>query len=343
MRRSPPQANSRPSPRAGGSSSSSSRGNEAAKRDAESGGDAGDDPSLVFSSLNEEVFSRLIGPNWASQRLQSLDFSSSLFCLESLTGPDGGLLHPKLGVQYLTEINLSNNALSDGSYLDEDEENEGGGRTRGGEGGGRTARRTRTAGGGYGGGVGEVVSSVNGFRRLQKLILTRNLIERIHLWLPSLQVLMLNFNRLKSMPPLDGLRNLEVLDLSHNSITGIDQCPKMQVFLMSYNEMCFLPSQAVSHLQLFASLKHMKEVSMEGNPFSRLFPEYAAVLVYYASTQAGAKLKAIDGEEVAAKGRQQAERDYALIMAKLDEYDVLFLDRQDAAEDRPDVARYAKV
>lgn len=57
---------------------------------------------------------------------------------------------------------------------------------------------------------------------------------------------------------------------------------------------------------------------MEGNPFSRLFPEYAAVLVY-ASTQAGAKLRAIDGEELTAKGRQQAESNYARVMAKLDE------------------------
>ncbi|PFH35368.1 leucine rich repeat-containing protein [Besnoitia besnoiti] len=271
--------------------------------------------AAVYTTLNEDVFYKFIGPQWHQERLQALDFSSSAFCLETLTGREGGLLNPRLKLQNIAELDLSNNALSDGAHEE-------------------------------GGGVGEVVSAANGFRRLTKLILTRNLIERLELSLPSLQVLVVDANRLTAMPPLQGVRNLVVLNLAHNRISdwwiGIDQCPKLQVLDMSYNEMTFLPSQAVDHLQAFSSLRYMREVDLQGNPFSRLFPEYAAVLLHVTG-YAGAKLQVVDGEEVSPSGRAATAQDSAAVLARISEYDDLYLDRQEAAEDRPEGSRYAKV
>ncbi|CBZ50107.1 hypothetical protein NCLIV_005830 [Neospora caninum Liverpool] len=299
------------SPRTASPSSPSSPASRAGKNDAPARGG-------VYTSLSEEVFQKFIGPGWPRERLQVLDFSSAAFCLETVTGPDGGLLNPRLRVQNLAELNLSNNALTGGSEGAEGET----------------------------GGVNDVVSAANGFRRLTKLILTRNLIERLDLWLPSLQVLVVDSNRLKAMPPLAGLRNLQILNLAHNKIAdwwmGIDLCPKLQVLNMSYNEMSFLPSQALRYLEVFSSLKHLTEVDLQGNPFSLLFPEHAAPLLHF-SLVAGAKLQVVNGEEVSASGRLAAANDSAGIFNRIDEYDDLFMDRQEAAESRPDVSRYAHV
>ncbi|KFG41730.1 leucine rich repeat protein [Toxoplasma gondii GAB2-2007-GAL-DOM2] len=155
-----------------------------------SGKQDGEGQATVYTSLSEEVFEKFIGPSWHRERLQVLDFSSAAFCLETVTGPEGGLLNPRLRVQNLAELNLGNNALTTAD-------------SPGGE-----------------GGVDDVISAENGFRRLTKLILTRNLIQKLDLSLPTLQVLVVDSNRLKAMPTLDGLRNLRILNLAHNQITG---------------------------------------------------------------------------------------------------------------------------
>eukprot|EP00913_Durusdinium_trenchii_P002008 g1856.t1 len=57
------------------------------------------------TALKEEDFATALGPDWRTQRPTKLDFSGDRYLLDTLEGPSGGLLHPKL------TKNLAYNAL----------------------------------------------------------------------------------------------------------------------------------------------------------------------------------------------------------------------------------------
>lgn len=140
---------------------------------------AGDAPQ--HQSLTAEVLEDCVGPRWDEQRHLALDFSSPLFCLETLTGRDGGILNPRLSISNLLTLDISNNALTD---------------------------------------IDSVLSVQNGFKRLRTLKAAHNLITRADLDLPTLVTLDLSSNQLQRLPRLEGIRNVEHLNLSKNQISG---------------------------------------------------------------------------------------------------------------------------
>ena len=136
---------------------------------------------VQHSSLTTDVLEDCVGPRWDEKRHVRLDFSSPLFCLETLTGRDGGLLNPRLNLSNLLTLDISNNALTD---------------------------------------IDSVLSVHNGFKRLHTLKASRNRITQADLDLPTLAYLDLSFNQLKRLPRFEGIRNTEELLLSNNHISG---------------------------------------------------------------------------------------------------------------------------
>lgn len=67
----------------------------------------------VIRELNANVWESLMGSRWAEKPHQALDFSSDVFSLETLSGPDGGLWNPLLNLKHLEELNLNRNKLTD--------------------------------------------------------------------------------------------------------------------------------------------------------------------------------------------------------------------------------------
>lgn len=132
-------------------------------------------------SLTAEVLEDCVGPRWDEQRHLALDFSTPLFCLETLTGRDGGLLNPRLNISNLLTLDISSNALTD---------------------------------------IDSVLSVQNGFKRLRTLKASHNLITKADLDLPTLISLDLSSNQLERLLRLEGIRNVEELNLSRNQING---------------------------------------------------------------------------------------------------------------------------
>lgn len=140
---------------------------------------AGD--TAQHQSLTTEVLEDCVGPRWDEQRHLALDFSSPEFCLETLTGRDGGLLNPRLNISNLLTLDISNNALTE---------------------------------------IDSVLSVQNGLKRLRTLKASHNFITRADLDLPTLIFLDLSANQLNRLPRLEGIRNVEHLLLSRNQISG---------------------------------------------------------------------------------------------------------------------------
>lgn len=160
----------------------------------------GAEEAAQFAQLDGEVFEECLGPRWAEQQHLSLDFSSNLFCLESLGAPGKGLLDPRLRVSNLLQLDLANNALREVA----------------------------------------AVSVHRGFKRLQTLNLHNNLLTSVLLQLPSLRRLDLSKNQLQTLPDLQGLRNLEELLLSHNRISGPLLCFLFYFSILFILFVCFV-------------------------------------------------------------------------------------------------------
>ncbi|CAJ1337365.1 unnamed protein product, partial [Effrenium voratum] len=129
--------------------------------------------SVHVTSLKEEDFANVLGADWRVQRPTKIDFSSDKYLLDTLEGPSGGLLHPKLTRSRVQLIDLSNNNLMDLSALNNS---------------GFDALQT-------------IMARKNLISRISSLVL------------PSLVELNLAYNALRVMPSLGGLPALEVLIL----------------------------------------------------------------------------------------------------------------------------------
>lgn len=132
--------------------------------------------------VNPRTLKAALGPLWSETRPSTLSFEGPQFQLESLGGMEGGLLNPRLSLSNLLVLDLSNNSLVE---------------------------------------IDSVVRASNGFKRLKTLKAANNNISTCNnLDIPSLLELDLSNNKLEDIPRLDGVQNLEVLNLNHNEIEG---------------------------------------------------------------------------------------------------------------------------
>ncbi|CDI83997.1 leucine rich repeat containing protein, putative [Eimeria acervulina] len=277
-----------------------------AQRKALQRGEAPRMEGVQHSSLTTDVLEDCVGPRWDEKRHVRLDFSSPLFCLETLTGRDGGLLNPRLNLSNLLTLDISNNALTD---------------------------------------IDSVLSVHNGFKRLHTLKASRNRITQADLDLPTLAYLDLSFNQLKRLPRFEGIRNTEELLLSNNHISDSDLesfvlLGNLRVLDLSYNRISTLPSNFVEDLAYLKGLTKLTKVDFRGNQCSAWFPEYAAVLVGNAVAR-GQHLQQLDGEAIAPRSEKEITEMAAQVIANLEQYDSIYIERQEAEATRPRLAKYA--
>ncbi|KAL8427934.1 hypothetical protein Efla_003448 [Eimeria flavescens] len=262
--------------------------------------------TVQHQSLTAEVLEDCVGPRWDEQRHLALDFSSPLFCLETLTGRDGGLLNPRLNISNLLTLDISNNALTE---------------------------------------IDTVLSLHNGFKRLRTLKAANNLITRADLELPTLVMLDLSANQLQRLPRFEGIRNVEELLLSRNQINdsqlgSLILLGNLRSLDLSYNNINTLPSNFVRELNRLSQLTKLTKMDFRGNHCSAWFPEYAAVLVANAFER-GQHLQELDGEAIKPKAAKEINATVAYLLSNLDHFDTIYVERQEAAASRPQLAKYA--
>eukprot|EP00921_Rhytidocystis_pertsovi_P000727 GHVQ01001281.1.p1 GENE.GHVQ01001281.1~~GHVQ01001281.1.p1 ORF type:complete len:1562 (+),score=205.48 GHVQ01001281.1:31-4716(+) len=221
----------------------------------------------VHQELNEAVFVEYIGRKWNKEKHISLDFSPAVFALTSLdSSPEGGLLNKSLNLDKLVNLNLSHNDLSDD--------------------------------------INTVLTYSHGFSSLKTLDVSFNRISSPFLQLINLTELRLSHNALRTVPCLCGLKNLEVLSLSHNMIDqwipeglteswggggmqllGEDayvatvyeefqKCPNLRELDLSYNSLSWYPSQFLYFIAALRTLRQLEILGLQGNMFCEWFPEY---------------------------------------------------------------------
>ncbi|KAL8448742.1 hypothetical protein Emag_003868 [Eimeria magna] len=261
---------------------------------------------VQHQSLTAEVLEDCVGPRWDEQRHLSLDFSSPLFCLETLTGRDGGLLNPRLNINNLLTLDISNNALTE---------------------------------------IDSVLSVQNGFKRLRTLKASHNLIARADLDLPTLISLDLSANQLQRLPRLEGIRNVEELLLSRNQISDwqlgtLMLLGNLRSLDLSYNNIGTLPSNFVRELNQLSQLTKLTKVDFRGNNCSAWFPEYATVLVKNA-LERGQHLQELDGETIKPRAAKEINATAAYLLSNLDHFDTIYVERQEAAASQPQLTKYA--
>ncbi|KAL8448177.1 hypothetical protein Emed_003924 [Eimeria media] len=262
--------------------------------------------AVQHQSLTAEVLEDCVGPRWDEQRHLALDFSSPLFCLETLTGRDGGLLNPRLNISNLLTLDISNNALEE---------------------------------------IDSVLSVQNGFKRLRTLKASHNLITRADLDLPTLISLDLSANQLQRLPRLEGIRNVEELLLSRNQISdwqlgSLMLLGNLRSLDLSYNNIGTLPSNFVRELNQLSQLTKLTQVDFRGNNCSAWFPEYATVLVANA-LERGQHLQELDGETIKPRAAKEINATVAYLLSNLDHFDTIYVERQEAAASQPQLTKYA--
>ncbi|KAL8271038.1 hypothetical protein Esti_005023 [Eimeria stiedai] len=262
--------------------------------------------AVQHQSLTAEVLEDCVGPRWDEQRHLALDFSSPLFCLETLTGRDGGLLNPRLNISNLLTLDISYNALTE---------------------------------------IDSVLSVQNGFKRLRTLKACHNSIARADLELPGLLSLDLSANQLQRLPRFEGIRNVQELLLSRNQISdsqlgSLMLLGNLHSLDLSYNNIGTLPSNFVRELNQLGYLTKLTKVDFRGNNCSAWFPEYATVLVANA-LERGLHFQEIDGETIRPRAAKEINATVAYVLSKLDHFDTIYVERQEAAASQPQLTKYA--
>eukprot|EP00746_Dinoflagellata_sp_MGD_P070651 gnl/MRDRNA2_/MRDRNA2_28897_c0_seq1.p1 gnl/MRDRNA2_/MRDRNA2_28897_c0~~gnl/MRDRNA2_/MRDRNA2_28897_c0_seq1.p1 ORF type:complete len:1753 (+),score=324.55 gnl/MRDRNA2_/MRDRNA2_28897_c0_seq1:228-5486(+) len=188
---------------------------------------------LTPGALEEHV-----GIDWAKRKHRHLSFANPVFNLESLEGPDGGLMHPEMNVRLLESLDVSDNTLME---ID-------------------------------------CIQVERGFENLRILKARRNAITEAVLHLPTLLELNLSWNNLGQMPVLKGLKNLETLILAHNKIQGnwsiVYQCPRLKRLDLADNLFQLRPSEVEEGLKTLQKLTGLTSLRLKDNPFARFFSEY---------------------------------------------------------------------
>ncbi|CAE7250110.1 inlI [Symbiodinium pilosum] len=188
----------------------------------------------AVTSLKDEDFANVIGADWKQ---------CDRYQLDTLEGPSGGLLHPKLNKHRVNLVDVSNNHLMDISVL----------------------------------------SKANGYDALHTIMARKNLLSRISLNLPKLVELNLAYNLLKTMPSLGLLPSLEVLILSHNQLSGslenLKSAMRIKRLDLAYNEFDWTPSQLSQALNAMSHLRSLQNLRLYHNKFVACFKEYQIYVV----------------------------------------------------------------
>ncbi|CAL1161979.1 unnamed protein product [Cladocopium goreaui] len=199
-----------------------------------------------YSSLGSEVFFAEYGSDWTSYRSarnrRRIDFSGPKWSLETLVGPESGLMHKQFIREHIETLNLAKNKLTDISCLN-------------------AMKDTRTF----------------EFRKLQILNASRNMLTHVKLVNASLTEINLSHNELTKLPDFSSLSQLSKLLLSHNNIDDkleqFGDLQKLRVLDLSSNKFSWRPTffrKQMSHLERI----HLEEFKLWPNPFAEGFKEY---------------------------------------------------------------------
>jgi len=116
------------------------------------------------------------------------------------------------------------------------------------------------------------------FSALKTLKARRNQLDSFVAVLPSLRELDLAYNALTVIPPMAGLKKVEVLILSHNKMTGswetLRLCEQLKRLDLAHNLFDFKPSQLDMRLQCLAHIRCLVSLRLLRNPFTVYLPEY---------------------------------------------------------------------
>ncbi|XP_026194327.1 uncharacterized protein LOC34622225 [Cyclospora cayetanensis] len=273
---------------------------------ARSGQEATGGDTAQHQTLVAEVLEDTLGPRWDERRHVALDFSSPIYCLETLISRDGGLLNPRLNLSNLLTLDISNNALTD---------------------------------------IDSVVSVANGFKRLKTLKASHNLIAKADLVLPTLISLDLSSNQLTRLPWFEGIRNVEELILSQNQIRDSNlqsfvMLGNLRALDLSNNQISTLPSNFIRELDHLKNLTKLTKVDFRRNDCTSWFPEYAAVFILNAIS-AGQHIAELDGDIINLRTHADLQAAGDAVLARLGDFDATYMERQEAAASRPQFAKYA--
>ncbi|CAK8987896.1 unnamed protein product [Durusdinium trenchii] len=234
-------------------------------------------PRSRYASLGSEVFFQEFGSDWTSYRSarnrRRIDFSGPKWSLETLGGPEGGLMHKQLIREHIDAwsrceiLNLAKNKLTDISCVN-------------------AMKDTRTF----------------EFRRLQILNTSRLDTDRQDLDQKSLTEINLSHNELVKLPDFSSLSQLSKLLLSHNDIDDTLQqfgdLQKLRVLDLSSNKFSWRPTffrKQLSHLERI----HLEELRLWPNPFADSFKEYQFITAVTLSS-----LTSLDGFHIDSELRQ---------------------------------------
>jgi len=217
-------------------------------------------------ALSFEIFEQMFGSGFTSQRaakeMTKMDFSGPQFMLETLEGPEGGIMMEILKPcrNYVKTVNVANNALTDINCLD---------------------RKRRGSG------------NSSEFPVLICLVASRNQILDVTLSIESLQELNLAYNELELMPDTSGLPNLQKLILAHNRIKGtmrpLAKNKRLRELLIHDNQFTWRPTEFEAQMQILKA-SHLYRLTIWPNPFAMNFPEYQFLAVTIIET-----LTSLDG------------------------------------------------
>lgn len=133
--------------------------------------------------LSTEAFMNIFGVEWEKRTAKDnvhIVFSGDDFCLETLEGPDGGIMHKSFKTEGIQVLIIAKNQLTTISCL----------------------------------------NAKDKFRSLQSLNVSRNMLTEVFLDIPSLTEVNLSHNKIELLPQFDQLHSLQKINLSHNRIDG---------------------------------------------------------------------------------------------------------------------------
>jgi Leucine-rich repeat (LRR) protein len=219
--------------------------------------------------ITEKVLEKYVGYDWKRKKHKHLVFSGSNFFLQTLEGPDRGLLNRSLDLSRLQSLDVSENNLVDINNVMKDDK----------------------------------------FRELKVLKARKNQITHPELRLPNLVELNLSYNQMTTMPVLDGLPNLEVLILSHNKINGTLDCllrtRRLKRLDLAFNVLDLRPSELDRAFRgVLAQLDQLQNLRLKDNPFAAPFPEYQIFAVKSIKT-----LTRLDDEVISKETRQEIQHE----------------------------------
>jgi len=198
-----------------------------------------------ITELTPAIFEAYIGQDWNKRKHRHVKFNAPPFNLESLytQGSCVGILHSELNFSLLESLDVSNNSLISIDVICQD----------------------------------------RGFLNLRVIKARRNHIADVHLDLPMLMELNLSYNNLSVIPKLTNVRNLEVLILGNNELSGpwnaLSEVKQLKRLDMSYNNFSIKPSELEEGLGVLCRLNGLTNLKLKGNPFALIFDMYQVFCV----------------------------------------------------------------